>query len=1274
MGQLTNLFVSESYQGLLKLADSSTGLTTNLQSVQDGLGGNSPLQISQTEVNISGTFTVNGAPVGGVDTGSLVKNVTGLNDDITVTKGDGTTSSFTVNNVESSSFSQTSISSSFAQNSVSASYAPLPSGVISGSVQISDLGFATTSSVSSSISSLSGSIATTDLAQDGRLTSLESNSGSQQLEINQKLNTSSFNSYTSSNDARVNSLESKTGSYATTGSNVFNGSQTISGSLDVTGTINAVSGTFTYLKTIYETSSVIFSSGSNIFGDEASDVQTLNGTVNIPLGNVNVTGAVTASAGFKGNLEGTASFATNAATSSISFDLVVIGKCDNPAGLTKGTIVRITGANGDNPLFNTASWIDDANSANTLGMLSEDVAYNSFANVVVQGKVIGINTNGMTAGQMLYLSSSGQYTTTIPPAPYHEVRLGQVLRPNLNNGSAYVSIDNGYELSELHDVDITNPVNGDLLVYRSGSYGQWVNENGSELGFATTSSLSQYTTTSSFNSYTGSNDSKVNSLISQTGSYITETESGSFVTNVAGGPVSFEDQITITKGNGSSTTITINNVTNADSSSYATNALSASYAPQSPLPSGVISGSAQIVDLGFATTGSVDTLSGSIAVTDLAQDGRLNSLETATSSYITSAQTSSMSVASASYATQALSASWAPDTTNTGSFATTGSNVFLGDQTVDGDITISGSYNSLVVPMDNYIKLFGAPTLSNTSAAIQFYSGSGAAKWLNMQPVPTSLDGDVAISEFPVNNHFMYFRMLSHTIQFEAPLSGTGSAPIENKSGFINNTNYFPGFASERGFVNSGSMVVRGNLFNLSNNTSFNPDLYVTNSLVGQTNLIKGWGDNPTPGGAGSNQNNYTGSLTITGSNNTVALPQVRATNYGLGVGHQGYISGSDNVLGGNTAGIYMNTNSQIFPKTQGNLVGYNSAIGMTFTSSSLGNPIIANNSLFGGNLILSHGSGSVVASANLLNGAGITSTQNFVTNVRPSISANIVGNTVTLNHISSSINYAGNINNSSVTVNNHLSSSITNNSLFFNNNMMLGGSQNTGVQIYVSGSQSTNFARQITDNLIGGRSNIVSSSFVSSSQSNLISTLIYGNGLTVSGSHISGSGGGSAFLGRFNDTNSLHLSQDIVLAVGTGTAAGSRRTGLYVTSGSLVGISGSMDVKGPTTLTGSVQGNVTPLTVTSNTASLDLNVGNFFELQLTGSLDVRIEPTNIKPGQTVNIKLNTTGSGTVSFPTTVKQQSGSAYVPTTTVGTDIITMVSFDSSNLYLANVKDLL
>jgi hypothetical protein len=63
MGQLTNLYVSQSYQGLLKMTDSTNGLTGTLQTVQTGDGDNSPLQMSLTEVNISGSFSINNVPI-----------------------------------------------------------------------------------------------------------------------------------------------------------------------------------------------------------------------------------------------------------------------------------------------------------------------------------------------------------------------------------------------------------------------------------------------------------------------------------------------------------------------------------------------------------------------------------------------------------------------------------------------------------------------------------------------------------------------------------------------------------------------------------------------------------------------------------------------------------------------------------------------------------------------------------------------------------------------------------------------------------------------------------------------------------------------------------------------------------------------------------------------------------------------------------------------------------------------------------------------------------
>jgi hypothetical protein len=70
MGQLNNLYVSSSFQGLLKMTNSATGLTNTLQTIQAGDGSDSPLQMSLTQVNISGSFTVNNLPITGSTSGT----------------------------------------------------------------------------------------------------------------------------------------------------------------------------------------------------------------------------------------------------------------------------------------------------------------------------------------------------------------------------------------------------------------------------------------------------------------------------------------------------------------------------------------------------------------------------------------------------------------------------------------------------------------------------------------------------------------------------------------------------------------------------------------------------------------------------------------------------------------------------------------------------------------------------------------------------------------------------------------------------------------------------------------------------------------------------------------------------------------------------------------------------------------------------------------------------------------------------------------------------
>ena len=146
----------------------------------------------------------------------------------------------------------------------------------------------------------------------------------------------------------------------------------------------------------------------------------------------------------------------------------------------------------------------------------------------------------------------------------------------------------------------------------------------------------------------------------------------------------------------------------------------------------------------------------------------------------------------------------------------------------------------------------------------------------------------------------------------------------------------------------------------------------------------------------------------------------------------------------------------------------------------------------------------------------------------------------------------------------------------------------------------------------------------------------------------------------------------------GTNGSSGTSGDSLFALTGSVwnttrnLGITGSLNISGSTYITGSVQGNVNALTISSNTASLDFSKATFFTLQLVAGTNTFINPTNIKEGNTVTILVNTTGSATVSFPGSVKQPVGSIYVPTTTTSVDVLSLMSYNSSTIYLASTKN--
>ena len=144
--------------------------------------------------------------------------------------------------------------------------------------------------------------------------------------------------------------------------------------------------------------------------------------------------------------------------------------------LTKGQVVYINGAHGSNPTVALAQANSETTSAGTIGFVYANISNATTGYIQTGGSLKNTNTNGLTEGNMIYLSATtaGAFTQTKPSAPNHVVILGWVTVAGTNNGRIQIRVDNGYELDELHNVQITTVANNDILKYDSTT-GLWKN-------------------------------------------------------------------------------------------------------------------------------------------------------------------------------------------------------------------------------------------------------------------------------------------------------------------------------------------------------------------------------------------------------------------------------------------------------------------------------------------------------------------------------------------------------------------------------------------------------------------------------------------------------------------------------------------------------------------------------------------------------------------------------------------------------------------------------
>jgi hypothetical protein len=773
--------------------------------------------------------------------------------------------------------------------------------------------------------------------------------------------------------------------------------------------------------------------------------------------------------------------------------------------------------------------------------------------------LISINSlNGFTSSQNIL---NGTFATTASFNSYTSSNDQRVSSLEINSASVNVSIINlnTTTASLLVDIDnlelfsasaltsISNLNSATSSLFTSASLGlTTASFSGNTLTFTkgdnstfnvvipdVSGSAGDFVTTSSFNEYTSSNDQKVNTLISATGSYAT-TGSNSFNGNqIITGSITTSEDITVNSvqfgfGNsGGTSSIAIGNL--ALSNNTAVNNVAIG-----PLTLQQNTTGAEQVAIGESalrenTTGNYNTAFGASAG-KANQTGNENTFIGWYAGF-NAGNVSQNVVIGARAGTSIKNSSNTLIGHSAGAAIDSGSNNTIIGQSAGAQVN-GGSGNTFIGVASG----FNVSGSNNTF--IGTYRGIG-----NESSVIALSDGAQNLRAI-YNNGWLF----------------TGSVTITGDQTFVDAAGNSVTLSDT-----SGSLMLVAKTFTSAS-------AHLSASAGNQVNLI-------------FKNNNNTGDTIISGSNNIFVNPAASTA------GFKRYIGGSNNIF--NTTSLPLISGSMAFSPSMGGNIGtgtytfrgpVNSSAWNINNNLNIGTVLVgqtaANNAekLVSGLTMTTNiipGTISIIA-----NGAPLSSSMTIV--------SNFVAGGVTINASSSSVSMVNNIINDPVFVltNNYFSSSVGLGNVTASRNN-IGGQSN---QIIVAGAlpAGTTTATSFSDNFMGGGSNTIYGDIAnarvsgSSAYHNAIRNIVFGNGLIITGSSLltDNSSYGSAFFGRYNAIDGTKdLTNEVIFAVGTGNTT-TRKTGFLIDSGSNTFIEGTLNVSGSTTVTGSLNvSNVLQLT-----------------------------------------------------------------------------------------------
>jgi hypothetical protein len=168
-----------------------------------------------------------------------------------------------------------------------------------------------------------------------------------------------------------------------------------------------------------------------------------------------------------------------------------------------------------------------------------------------------------------------------------------------------------------------------------------------------------------------------------------------------------------------------------------------------------------------------------------------------------------------------------------------------------------------------------------------------------------------------------------------------------------------------------------------------------------------------------------------------------------------------------------------------------------------------------------------------------------------------------------------------------------------------------------------------------------------------------------------------SSSIGQLNSFTSSQATKNTTLGYSTSSLNAYTQSLItaFTASGTTITVNGTTTLKSNLYVTGGVYQNVVPVTIASQTASLDLTQGTYFTLTLADNVTTHIKPTNLAGGVSAALVITTGTNSAITLASTMLQPSGSSYSPSNGIGKiDILSLVGTNASNIFVVSTKNLI